>query len=85
MYSFEWDENKNRINKEKHGVSFEEAKTVFSMKRPYWNMMGLIPTKRIVSAFWAVVARGISSWLFTASGKDLLLGSYHREGRIQAK
>ena len=29
MYSFEWDENKNRINKEKHGVSFEEAMTVF--------------------------------------------------------
>lgn len=26
---FEWDENKNRINLRKHGVSFEEAKTVF--------------------------------------------------------
>ena len=26
---FEWDENKARINLEKHGVSFEEAKTVF--------------------------------------------------------
>lgn len=26
---FEWDENKNRINQRKHGVSFEEAKTVF--------------------------------------------------------
>ncbi len=26
---FEWDENKNEINKTKHGVSFEEAKTVF--------------------------------------------------------
>ncbi|WP_330363927.1 BrnT family toxin [Butyrivibrio sp. MC2013] len=26
---FEWDENKNIINQEKHGVSFEEAKTVF--------------------------------------------------------
>ncbi|WP_242839069.1 BrnT family toxin [Butyrivibrio sp. MC2021] len=26
---FEWDENKNLINKEKHGVSFEEARTVF--------------------------------------------------------
>lgn len=26
---FEWDENKNTINKHKHGVSFEEAKTVF--------------------------------------------------------
>lgn len=26
---FEWDENKNAINKKKHHVSFEEAKTVF--------------------------------------------------------
>lgn len=27
---FEWDENKNKINQSKHGISFEEAKTVFS-------------------------------------------------------
>lgn len=27
--NFEWDENKNRINQRKHGISFEEAKTVF--------------------------------------------------------
>jgi hypothetical protein len=26
---FEWDENKNTINKRKHKVSFEEAETVF--------------------------------------------------------
>ncbi len=26
---FEWDENKNQINRKKHGVSFEESKTVF--------------------------------------------------------
>lgn len=26
---FEWDENKNQINKRKHGISFQEAKTVF--------------------------------------------------------
>jgi len=26
---FEWDENKNIINQEKHGVSFEEAQEVF--------------------------------------------------------
>ena len=26
---FEWDENKNEINKRKHNISFEEAKTVF--------------------------------------------------------
>ena len=29
MYRFAWDEEKNRINLRKHGVSFEEAKTVF--------------------------------------------------------
>jgi len=26
---FEWDENKNIINQQKHNVSFEEARTVF--------------------------------------------------------
>lgn len=26
---FEWDEHKNDINKKKHKISFEEAKTVF--------------------------------------------------------
>ena len=29
MYYFDWDDNKNRINLEKHGISFEEASTVF--------------------------------------------------------
>jgi uncharacterized protein len=27
---FKWDERKNRTNRAKHGVSFEEAQTVFS-------------------------------------------------------
>lgn len=26
---FEWDENKNKINNDKHKISFEEAQTVF--------------------------------------------------------
>lgn len=26
---FEWDERKNKLNQKKHGVSFEEAQTVF--------------------------------------------------------
>lgn len=29
MIKFEWDENKNEINKRKHQISFEEASTVF--------------------------------------------------------
>ena len=27
---FEWDESKNRLNQQKHGVSFETAKMVFN-------------------------------------------------------
>ena len=29
MVEFEWDENKNQENIKKHGISFEEARTVF--------------------------------------------------------
>jgi len=29
MIKFEWDENKNSLNKKKHGISFEEATSVF--------------------------------------------------------
>lgn len=28
--NFEWDENKARLNRQKHGVNFDEAKTVFA-------------------------------------------------------
>ena len=29
MYKFEWDENKNRTNKTKHGIAFDVVKSVF--------------------------------------------------------
>lgn len=29
MYSFGWDQYKSKINQSKHGVTFEEAMTVF--------------------------------------------------------
>ena len=29
MLKFEWDESKNKLNIKKHGISFEEASTVF--------------------------------------------------------
>lgn len=29
IMKFEWDEHKNKINQEKHGISFEEAREVF--------------------------------------------------------
>jgi len=38
MLNFEWDEEKNRRNKAKHGISFEEAKVVFS-DRFLWEIL----------------------------------------------
>ena len=29
MLEFEWDENKNKSNREKHSISFEKAKEAF--------------------------------------------------------
>jgi uncharacterized protein len=29
MGSFEWDDNKNATNRQKHGIGFEEAATIF--------------------------------------------------------
>ena len=29
MYQFDWDKNKDKENQKKHGISFEEASTVF--------------------------------------------------------
>lgn len=57
---FEWDENKNRINKAKHGISFQTAREVF--RDPYalidqdrhvggeerWQAIGLINGIRVV-------------------------------------
>jgi hypothetical protein len=31
--NFDWDENKNQINREKHGIDFDEASTVFFDKK----------------------------------------------------
>lgn len=30
MIQFEWDENKNKLNRVKHGIWFEEVKSVFN-------------------------------------------------------
>jgi uncharacterized DUF497 family protein len=33
--NFQWDEEKNRINQHKHGLSFEEARSLFDPEIDY--------------------------------------------------
>jgi uncharacterized DUF497 family protein len=54
---FEWDNNKNAINKMKHGVSFEEAAIVFSDPKRYemYDKIHSFMEKR-----WIVI--GLAGW-----------------------
>jgi len=38
-FTFEWDEGKSRRNVRKHGVTFEEAKSVFNQGEMSENMV----------------------------------------------
>ena len=62
---FEWDEEKANLNEAKHGVSFEEAKTVFndlfsltiadhghSQEEDRWLELGLSNTGRILVVWY---------------------------------
>lgn len=40
---FEWDENKNQVNRDKHGVSFEEAKEIWM--QDYMEVQELVHPK----------------------------------------
>ena len=46
MYKFEWDPTKDKANQKKHGISFEEAKSVFLMKMPLNFMILIIHMKK---------------------------------------
>lgn len=54
--NFEWDENKARLNQEKHGVSFEEAKTVFDDADALQIFDPTIPSRKIASSCWGMSA-----------------------------
>ena len=50
---FEWDEKKNRENQRKHGVSFEEAETVFYDENAIQYFDPITRKMRIGSLCWA--------------------------------
>jgi uncharacterized DUF497 family protein len=53
---FRWDSKKETYNRETHGVSFEEAKSVFLMRKPDLSMIRTIHLMKNASSF-LVLAR----------------------------
>ena len=69
--TFEWDENKARINEAKHGVSFETARQVFlDVERiEYYDFLHSESEDRFVTVGYA---NGILSVVYTERQNDVL-------------
>jgi uncharacterized DUF497 family protein len=80
---FEWDERKNHINLEKHGVSFEEAREAFldSQRKIRFNEKHSGGERRFF-CFGKVGSR-VMTVRFTMRGENIrIIGAgYWREGR----
>lgn len=76
---FEWDERKNLLNQKKHGVSFEEARTVFyddnaveffdsdySVMEERFLMLGLSVKSRILLVCYCLRGKGSSIRIVSA-------------------
>ena len=50
MLGFDWDEQKNKVNRTKHGIWFEEAQSVSAIRKDASFMIPSIPSKRIGSS-----------------------------------
>ena len=60
---FEWDEEKNLTNKEKHGVTFQEAQwAFFDNNRVIWEDLGRcsIDNPESTSSPWSLAQRNIA-------------------------
>jgi uncharacterized DUF497 family protein len=80
---FEWDENKNRENQKKHGVSFEQAQYAFAdPQRVIAQDLGHSDTEPRYYCF-GKVGEGILTVRFTYRGNVLRLfgAGYWRRGR----
>lgn len=65
--TFEWDDNKNRLNKEKHGVGFEEAVEAFCDHQALWlyDAKHSIPGEKRFHWFGRVASGDIITVRFT--------------------
>ena len=82
--SFEWNEQKNRLNEEKHGVSFEEAKYAFFDSRCVIAVDQAHSTPNEIRHYCiASIERGVITVRFTyRNGKIRILGAgFWRKGR----
>ena len=69
----QWDERKNRINRKKHGLSFDEAKELFEAQRDYLEIYDAEHSD-FEDRFLAIgeIQRGIAVVVFTERHEDVI-------------
>ena len=70
---FEWDDEKNRINQQKHGLSFEEARSLFEFEIDYLEIFDSEHSD-IEDRFIAIgpIERGIIVVVYTERDEDII-------------
>ena len=83
VYEFEWDEEKDRINRMKHGVSFEEATVVFSdsMRREEFDWVHSITENRWLTV--GIAGCDILTVIFTERKGLVRIISVRKANRIE--
>jgi len=68
--TYEWDSEKNELNKQKHGISFEEAVKLFEIQA-IWSLSSTILNTALLKTglFQSVQSTGVSS-LFVSTERD---------------
>lgn len=81
--SFEWDENKNRLNKEKHHMSFEEAQyAFFDEKRIIAQDLDHSQDEKRYFCFGKIDDKVVTVRFIYRSGKIRIFGAgYWRKGK----
>lgn len=84
--NFEWDENKARRNLQKHGVSFDEAKTVFldPLSMTIADPADTIAEERLVDIGTSVRGR-ILIVVYTERGSNIRLISCRKATPMEVK
>ena len=80
---FTWDENKNKTNIEKHGVSFEDAVKVFDDPNRFTRADAKHSQDELREVCIGMIKGGIVTVRYTVRGKDIrIIGAgFWREGK----
>jgi len=80
---FDWDQAKNERNRKKHGVSFEEARTVFRdpLAAIFYDLAHSTEERREIILGHTILNRLILVWFTERAGRIRIIGARPADSR----